>query len=219
MASVRSRWTARLHAREALLNRARRQVAYWSKRAGTRHGADLLRQRVALRAVREHQVADARRVLARHPGEVTGLSAEGLAFIAGREGFSAKPYRDAVGVLTIGYGETRGVKPGMVWTRAHALAQLKARAERDYGRPVLAAAKAAGFTLSQHEYDALVSLTYNLGPGILAKGRTMGDALRSKNRSRIANAFRAYNKAGSPPRVLLGLTLRRRAERSVFLKH
>jgi lysozyme len=216
MATIRSRWTGKLHARQQILNRARRQVAYWSKRAGSKHGADMLRARVALRTVRERQVAEARRVLARHPGEVRGLSAEGLAFIAGREGFSARPYRDAVGVLTIGYGETKGVRPGMVWTRAHALAQLKLRAERDYGNPVLSAAGAAGLAVTQREYDALVSLTYNLGPAILDAGRTMGDALRSKNRRRIADAFLVYDQAGG--RSLLGLTLRRRAERSVFLK-
>lgn len=215
MSTIRYRWTTRLHAREQLLNRARRQVAYWSKRAGTKHGADMLRRRVALRTIREHQVAEARTVLARHPGEVTGLSAEGLAFIAGREGFSARPYRDAVGVLTLGFGETEGVKPGMVWTRAHALARLKLRAERDYGRPVLAAARDAGLTLKQHEYDALVSLAYNLGPGILQPGRTMGDAIRSKSRHRIADAFLPYDQAGG--HALLGLTLRRRAERRMFL--
>lgn len=215
MTSVRSRWTTRLRAREALLNRARRQVAYWSKRAGTRHGRDMLRARVALRSTREHQVAEARRVLARHPSAPRGLSAEGLAFIAGREGFSATPYRDAVDVLTIGYGETKGVTPGMRWTRAHALAQLKLRADRDYGKPVLAAARDAGLTLAQHEYDALVSLAYNLGPGILSPGRTMGEAIRSKSRHRIADAFLPYDQAGG--HVLLGLTLRRRAERRMFL--
>lgn len=216
MSTLRSRWTSRLDEREQLLNRARRQVDYWARRAGTKHGADMLRQRVALRTIRERQVAEARAVLDRHPAPAAGLSAEGLAFIAGREGFSARPYRDAVGVLTIGYGETRGVTPGMVWTRAHALAQLKLRADRDYGRPVLEAARAAGVTLSQHEYDALVSLVYNLGPGILAPERTMGAALRLRDRRRIADAFLIYDKAGG--RRLLGLTLRRRAERAVFLK-
>lgn len=216
MSTIRSRWTAKLKTREALLNRARRRVAYWAKRAGSKHGADMLRQRVALRSTREHQVAEARAVLARHPGAVSGLSAEGLAFIAGREGFSARPYRDAVGVLTIGYGETRGVKPGMVWTRAHALSQLKLRADRDYGRAVLEAARAAGVGITQHEYDALTSLAYNLGPGILSAGRSMGDAMRSRSQRRMADAFLVYDKAGG--RTLLGLTLRRRAERAMFLK-
>jgi lysozyme len=216
MSTIRSRWTGKLHAREALLNRARRQVDYWARRAGTKHGADMLRARVALRTIREHQVAEARAVLARHPAAATGLSAEGLAFIAGREGFSAKPYRDSVGVLTIGYGETEGVRPGLVWTRAHALAQLKLRADRDYAAPVLATARAAGITLAQHELDALTSLVYNLGPGILAAGHTMGDAIRARDRRRIADAFLPYDKAGG--RALLGLTLRRRAERAVFLQ-
>lgn len=217
MSTIRSRWTGKLDARNSQLNKVRRQVEYWSHRAGSAHGAAMLKQRVAERTIAEKAVTEARSVLARHPEKVTGLSAEGLAFIAGREGFSAKPYRDSVGVLTIGYGETQGVKPGLVWTRAHALSQLKLRADRDYGRPVLNAAIAADLNLSQHEYDALVSLVYNVGPGILGRSSTLGAALRSKNRQLIANAFLVYDKAGG--KALLGLTLRRKAERQMFLNN
>lgn len=215
MSTLRSRWTAKLKQRESALNKARRQVDYWSHRAGTKHGADMLRSRVALRSTLEHQVAEARAVLARHAAPVTGLSAEGVAFIAGREGFSSTPYRDSVGVLTIGYGETQGVHAGMNWTRAHALAQLKLRADRDYARHVLETARSISLELAQHELDALTSLVYNLGPGILGRGHTMGDAMRSHDRRRIADAFLVYDVAGG--KHLLGLTLRRRAERAVFL--
>lgn len=215
MSSVRSRWTLRLHEEEAALNKARRGVDYWSHRTGTSHGVAKLRERKALTATLEHDVALSRRVLARHPERVTGLSAEGLAFIAGREGFSAKPYRDMVGVLTIGYGETQGVKPGLVWTRPYALSQLKLRADRDYGRPVLEAARRAGIELTQHEYDALVSLVYNVGTGMLETGHTLGAAIAAKNRPAIAASFLLYDVAGG--RHVLGLTLRRKAEQTMFL--
>ena len=42
----------------------------------------------------------------------------------------------------------------------------------------------------------------------------MGNAIRSKNRARIADAFLVYDKAGG--RTLPGLTRRRRAERALF---
>ncbi|MEJ7783161.1 MAG: lysozyme [Solirubrobacteraceae bacterium] len=216
--TVRSRWASRLRARQALLERARRQVAYWSTRAGSARGAEMLRARVALRAARERQVAEARRVLDRHPGAPTGLSAEGLAFIASSEGFRARPYFPTPGDrLTIGYGETAGVRPGMVWTRAHALERLKIRADQDYGRPVLAAAARASVDLTQRELDALTSLVYNLGPGILDRGRSMGDALAAGSRRRMADAFLLYD-VGPGQKRMLGLTLRRKAERRMFLK-
>jgi lysozyme len=214
--SVVSRWRGKLSARTTLLARAEKSVRYWSVRAGSSHGRDMLRAAVARRALRRSQVAEARAVLARH-SEVAEVSAEGLALIAGFEGFRSHPYRDAVGVWTIGYGETRGIGPGTrPWTREFALGRLKARVNHDYLEPVLRVAKSVGLELAPHEADALASLVYNLGPGILDAGRSMGDALRSKDRARIANAFTVYDMAGG--RKLYGLTLRRRRERQLFLK-
>lgn len=149
----------------------------------------------------------------------TRVSKAGAAFIAGFEGFRSGPYRDAVGVWTIGYGHTAGVRntsPHI--TRAEGRKLLRDDLDRKYAPPVVALAKRLKLKLSQNQFDALVSAVYNLGPGILDQGRTMGDALRSKNRRRIADAFLVYDKAGSPPRALPGLTRRRKAERSLFLK-
>lgn len=212
---ITANWLARLKTRLELLDKANRSVRYWSQRAGTAHGLDMLRAAVAMRVLRNGQVAEARKVLARH-GQVQAISAEGLAFIAGREGFRANVYRDAVGVLTQGYGETQNLTPGKPWTREFALARLEKRVHDDYMAPVLALAEAIKWHIRQNEADALASLVYNLGPGILDKGRTMGDAIRAHDRMRTANAFLVYDKAGGRP--LLGLTLRRRAERLMFLK-
>jgi GH24 family phage-related lysozyme (muramidase) len=102
------------------------------------------------------------------------------------------------------------------WSQSYAEQRLRARVNRDYLKPVLTLAKTVGLELKQNEADALASLAYNVGPGVFEKGRTMGDAIRSRNRDRIADAFLLYDHAGG--RVLEGLTRRRRRERELFLK-
>lgn len=213
--TILSRWTAKLTARQRLLDRARRSVVYWGRRAGSAHGRQMLSEARARFELRSRQVDEATRVVQRHRN-VDSVSPRGLALIAGFEGFRSAPYRDAVGVWTIGYGETKGIGPtSRPWTRAFALARLRARVDEDYLAPVLTVARGVKLELKPNEADALASLVYNLGPGILEPARTMGAALRSKNRRTIANAFLAYDKAGG--RTLPGLTRRRRAERALFL--
>jgi lysozyme len=214
MPSVLDRWHARRADRVKLRDRARRSVVYWARRAGSAHGKAMLKEARARLTLRNQQVAEADRVINRH-ADISTVSNAGVAFVAGFEGFSAKACRDPVGVLTQGYGETQELtaKP---WTRAYALARLRRRLNRDYLAPVLALAKAINLDLTQRQADALASLVYNLGPGILAPGATMGAALRSKNHRVIANAFLPYDRAGD--RRLPGLTRRRRAERALYLK-
>lgn len=214
--SVLSDWKSRRNVRAGLLTRARASVVYWGRRAGSAHGKAMLKEARARYALRVAQVADADRHIAASQG-VSEVSNNGIGVIAGFEGFRSKPYQDSVGVWTIGYGETSGVTSHTVpWSQAFALSRLKTRVNRDYLAPVLAAAKAAGVALTQNEADALASLVYNCGPGILAAGHTMGNALRSKSKSSIANAFMVYDVAGG--QHLPGLTRRRRAERALFLK-
>lgn len=204
--SVRSRWLSKL-------NIARHWAAVWRQRYianPTRHNKWKLEQ------WRSRQRA-AERVLARHPVKVSSVSTAGMSLIENFEGFRSCPYRDAVGVWTIGFGETAGIGPGTpCWSRAAAESRLRKRVNRDYLRPVLNLADAVGLQLTQTEADALASGTYNLGPGWLGRGKTMGDAIRSKNRQRIADAFLVYTKAGG--RELPGLVTRRRRERELFLK-
>jgi GH24 family phage-related lysozyme (muramidase) len=213
--SVLSRWQTKRTGRHTLRARARASVVYWGRRAGSSHGKAILREARARLALRNQQVAEADRVIARHRN-VFSMSNAGVALVASFEGFSARAYRDPVGVLTQGYGETQGVTPGKAWSKAYALTRLRARLNRDYLAPVLALAKAIDLDLAQHQADALGSLVYNLGPGILEPGHTMGEALRSKSHRGIADAFLPYDKAGG--RALPGLTRRRKAERALYLK-
>lgn len=135
-----------------------------------------------------------------------------------------RPYRDAVGVWTIGYGHTEGVGPhSATMTKAQALALLRKDLDAVYGAAVRKTLRAIGpLRLSQKQFDALVSIVYNVGPGILAADRSLGSALRwyAKTRARaqrsgVARAIKLYDKAGG--RALPGLTRRRKAEASLWM--
>jgi GH24 family phage-related lysozyme (muramidase) len=140
------------------------------------------------------------------------LSDSGARLIAQFEGFRSCPYRDAVGVWTIGYGSTRGVGPrSKCITRAEALERMKREVDRVYGKAV----NALGLPLNQNQHDALTSFVYNLGPGAIGPGTGIGKALRARQWKRAADEMLRWDKAGG--RTLAGLTRRRRAERRRFL--
>ncbi|MBA3688455.1 MAG: lysozyme [Chloroflexi bacterium] len=144
---------------------------------------------------------------------VTGVSRAGVELVKRFEGFRGAPYRDAVGVWTIGYGETRGITSRSHHvTQQEAATMLRRRLDRDYFSAVKALPTFR--SLTQNQVDALTSFAYNLGGGILQRGHTMGDALRAGNMKQAADAFLLYDKAGG--RTLSGLTRRRHAERELF---
>ena len=71
---------------------------------------------------------------------------------------------------------------------------------------------------TQNEWDALMSFTYNLGPkwSGLEKPTGLRLALLKENYTKAANLLLLYNKDNG--RVVQGLTNRRNAERTIFLK-
>lgn len=87
------------------------------------------------------------------------LSSEGAAFIKREEGCRLDAYQDKARVWTIGYGDTWEVKPGMRITMEEADARFVRRIEH-FEQGVLAAAKRP---MTQRQFDALVSLAYNIG--------------------------------------------------------
>jgi lysozyme len=144
------------------------------------------------------------------------VSNEGVTFVAGFEGFRTRVYHDAVGVETIGYGET--AKPIIERYRAKGITPataeqlLRDRLNHVYGKAV---SDAVTVPLSQRQFDALVSFTYNLGAGAL-KSSSLLRYLNGGHYAKAANQFLAWNRAGG--RVLPGLTRRREAERALFLR-
>jgi GH24 family phage-related lysozyme (muramidase) len=142
-------------------------------------------------------------------------STAGLDLIKRWEGCRLKAYQDSVGVWTIGYGLTSaaGIVPvtaGMTITQRQADAYL-VEALAKYEAAVL---KALTRTPGQPQFDAMVSLCYNIGPGAFA-GSTLVRRFNAGDIAGAADAFLMWNKAGG--RVLKGLENRRKDERTMFL--
>lgn len=140
-----------------------------------------------------------------------------LALIKRYEGFRSCPYLPTPNDRwTRGYGRTAGItRTSSCISEADAAEELRENITENYAPPVDRALARYGFDANENQRGALVSLVYNLGPGILDRGRSMGDALASRSRLRIAAAFRVYVKQGS--NTLLGLVRRRAAEVKLFL--
>lgn len=86
-------------------------------------------------------------------------STEGRLILTNFEGVKLKAYKDSGGVWTIGYGHTKGVTSGMTITKDQALAFLHSDI-REFEKSVNSLITA---TLTQYQFDALVSFTFNLG--------------------------------------------------------
>ncbi|WP_410734264.1 lysozyme [Citrobacter freundii] len=142
-------------------------------------------------------------------------SDKGIALIKQFEGCKLTAYQDSVGVWTIGYGWTQPVdgKPiraGMTIKQETAERLLKTGLvsyESDVSRLVKVG-------LTQEQFDALVSFTYNLGARSLSTS-TLLRKLNAGDYAGAADEFLRWNKAGG--KVLNGLSRRREAERALFL--
>jgi len=148
------------------------------------------------------------------PGEPTmnprKISNAGLRLIKNFEGLRLRAYRCPAGVWTIGYGHTGAeVKPGMVITETEAEALLRADIAV-FENCVSAAVKVP---ISQPQFDALVSLAFNIGCGALRRSTL----LRRLNAGDYRGAAREFDKwIRAKGVVLAGLVSRRRDERNLF---
>jgi lysozyme len=137
-------------------------------------------------------------------------SSTGRALIRNAEGDKLTAYYCPAGVLTIGVGHTGpDVKPGMKITQAQSDALLSA----DLAKFEKAVMNAVKVPLTQNQFDALVSFTYNLGEGNL-RSSTLLKRVNAGDMAGAAAEFAKWNKAGG--KVLAGLTKRRAAEAALF---
>lgn len=135
------------------------------------------------------------------------LSAGTLIGIAAHEGYRDTAYIPVPGdVPTIGYGETKDVKMGDKTDPIRALIRLNESAN-EYASAVK---RCAPVPMHQHEFDAYVSLTYNIGPSAFCNS-TVARRLVMLDYQGACDAILMWNKAGG--RVLKGLVKRREAER------
>ena len=126
------------------------------------------------------------------------------------EGCRLTAYRDAVGVLTIGYGSTGGIHEGQTITQEQADVLLL----DDLDGAADAVRSMVTVELTQGQFDALTSFCFNLGAGRL-RDSTLLRLLNEGKYDQAANQFQYWTLAGGVR--LPGLVKRRAAERSLYL--
>lgn len=144
------------------------------------------------------------------------VSNAGISLIKEFEGCRLKAYQDSVGVWTIGFGWTqpvdgRKIGPGMVIDQATAERLLRCGLVQ-YEQGVSQLVKVS---ISQGQFDALVSFSYNLGLRSLSTS-TLLRKLNSGDKQGAVDEFGKWVNAGGVR--LNGLVKRRAAERELFLQ-
>ena len=132
-------------------------------------------------------------------------SDEGIALIKSFEGCELKAYRCSANVLTIGYGHTACVTEGEEISELHAEELLR----EDLNEFEEHVRRAVKVELNQNQFDALVSWTFNLGPGNL-RSSTLLKLLNEGKHEEVPGQMARWNRAGG--KVLEGLKRRREAE-------
>jgi lysozyme len=137
------------------------------------------------------------------------ISAKGLKLLKRFEGLRLRAYIDAVGVLTIGYGSTGAhVNPGMEITEAQAEKLLL----DDLARFEKAVSDAAP-NASQDQFDAMVSLAFNIGIAGFQKSSVLR-LHKAGRHSGAADSFALWVKGGG--KTLPGLVRRRSDEAHLY---
>ncbi len=148
--------------------------------------------------------------------EIKKVSKNGLDFIGKEEGLVLKPYRCSAKVPTIGYGSTYyedGTKVKMTDPPI-----TKERAEKLF-LDTLKHYEMCIYTstrddINQNQFDALVSLCYNIGTHAFKKSTLLKRVNKDPNGNDIEGAFLMWRNAGGKP-ILLG---RRQREYKLYSK-
>lgn len=136
-------------------------------------------------------------------------NAAGVAIIKQFEGLRLEAYRCPAARWTIGFGSTKGVRPGMVITEEEAEARLKI----DLRDAEEAVSRMVRTKISDDQFSALVSLVFNCGCDAIAKSTL----IRKLNAQDVWGSFSEFPRwCHSGGQVLPGLIRRRAAEQALF---
>lgn len=141
-------------------------------------------------------------------------SEKGIEFICRSEGEVLTAYRDIVGIWTIGVGHTgfvdgNPVTKGMTITREKSREILKA----DLVRFEKAINTSVNVPLKQNQFDALVSLAFNIGEGSFRRS-TLLRKLNAGDYAGASQQFLVWKNAGG--KESQGLLNRRKREKDMF---
>lgn len=144
------------------------------------------------------------------------VTQEGIDLIKYFEGFEEEVYLDAVGLPTIGYGHLLTKQELAEGTFTNGISKIEAEylLSKDVHFAERAVLRLIRVPLSNGQFDALVSFTFNLGSGSLQRS-TLRRKLNREEYYAIPNELMRWVNAGG--RRLKGLVRRRQAESDLFL--
>ena len=143
-------------------------------------------------------------------------SQRGLDLIKEYEGIRFKPYRDCVGLFTVGVGHLIGdgtVLPDS-WNRTFSIEEVNELLVADVRKFELGLARYINVELSQNQYDAIIDFCFNLGLGTFQRS-SVRQAINRRDKTGVVRNLLRYNKAGG--KVIPQLDNRRKAEALLFL--
>lgn len=142
------------------------------------------------------------------------ISERGIHFIKSEEGERLTAYLDVVGIWTIGIGHT-GPVDGKPVTQGMTITKDKSRELllKDLKRFERAVNNSVTVPLKQNQYDALVSLAFNIGEGAFSRS-TLVRKLNQNDIKGASEQFLVWKNAGG--RVVNGLLSRRKREKAMF---
>ena len=148
-------------------------------------------------------------------GKFTAIGALAIALVGGFEGLRTTAYRDVVGIPTVCFGETRGVKMGDKYTVEECKVML-GDGLIDFEKGIVACLKNPK-AIPDKSYVAFISVAYNIGQPAFCNS-TMRRELNNGNLVAACDAILMWDKAGKPKRKIKGLTLRRIEEKNLCLE-
>ena len=144
------------------------------------------------------------------------INERGIEIVKSFEGISLEPYLCPANVWTVGYGATVGSDGGPIDPDMEPISEDEAEALllRDLESSEGWVSRLIKTALTENQFSALVSFTFNLGAGSLQRSTLRMKLNRSEYQS-AADEFPKWRMAGG--RVLAGLVRRRASERKLFL--
>ena len=144
------------------------------------------------------------------------INERGIEIVKSFEGISTKPYLCPANVWTVGYGATRSSTGGPIDPDMEAISEAEAEALllRDLESSEGWVSRLIKTALTENQYSALTSFTFNVGAGALQRS-TLRMKLNREEYQGAADEFPKWRIAGG--RILAGLVRRRTAERALFL--
>lgn len=152
-------------------------------------------------------------------GKPTKMSPLGMAELIDYECLCLQPYLDSGGVKTVGAGSTVSDIPDLPkwsWSRSITIEEALNYFKAGLSKYEAALNKALKVNVTQNEYDALVSITYNIGTGGMQKSTFMKRLNAEASPQSVVEAMKRYKYDNG--KVVQGLINRRQKEADLYMK-